>query len=330
MIIYSKFLFVINCILNKNFYSEIYVKNACKIIRFFVDKKNESVIIFRGDFMNTDSNAKTFIRGMKNAIPVGLAYIAVSFAIGVSAVGMGLNGFITVLMAMTNMASAGQQAGVLLILAMSTVIELIVTQLVVNARYFLMSLSLSQRLDPKITLLERCLIACGVTDEVFAVSVSNNKGHIDKWYIFGVEITAWVSWSFGTLLGVIVGDVLPEILVNALSIGIFAMFISIVFTAVFADVKVLPVITLSAALSCVIYYVPQFESLNNISCVICGLIASIFGALVFPIKDNEDFKDCDDSTKPCSDGDNLLEVSNNSPQFNQSPNSYDTEAQNGR
>lgn len=238
--------------------------------------------------LNSTSNSKTFLRGVKNAIPVGLAYVAVSFAIGVSALSKGFDSFVAVLMSMTNMTSAGQQAGILLILATGTIIELIITQLVINARYFLMSLSLTQRLDPKITLLERCLIAFGITDEVFAVSVSNNKGPINKWYMFGVELTAWFSWSFGTFLGVVVGDILPDFLVNALSIGIFAMFISIVFTATFNDIKILPVIVVSAALSCIIYYVPQLEFLNEISCVVCGVIASIFGAIFFPIKEEDE------------------------------------------
>ena len=260
--------------------------------------------------MKYNVDLQNFKRGVKDAFPVGLAYVAVSFAIGVSAVGMGLNGFITTLMAATNMASAGQQAGVLLILAGSTIIELIVTQLVVNARYFLMSLSLSQRLDPKVTTLERCLVAVGVTDEIFAVSVTNNRGYISKWYLLGAEFTAWFSWTFGTFLGVIMGDILPDLVVRALSIGIFAMFISIVFSAVFNHPKILPVIALSAVLSCVIYYVPQLDALSDLSCVICGVVASIFGAIFFPIKENSDESDSAENESLEAEQSDCLEVQN--------------------
>ena len=241
--------------------------------------------------MKTKVKNNDFLTGLKAAFPIGLAYLAVSFAIGVSASSMGLKGFVAVLMSMTNMTSAGQQAGILIIVAMGTIVEVIVTQLVINARYFLMSLSLSQRLDPTMTLLDRCLVAFGVTDEIFAVAVTKNKGVIKKGFLLGAEFMAWFSWSFGTLLGVIVGDVLPSFLINALAIAIYAMFISIVFSGVFNDPKILPAIVLSAGLSCMIYFVPAFESLRAISCVICGVIASVVGALIFPVKDEQEVEE---------------------------------------
>ncbi|MBR6737569.1 MAG: AzlC family ABC transporter permease [Clostridia bacterium] len=229
-------------------------------------------------------NKKNFINGVKDSVPVALAYLAVSFALGVSASNLGLKWFVTVIMSMTNLTSAGQQAGILIIAASGTVIEIIFTQLVINARYFLMSLSLSQRLDPKITLLERLLIAFGITDEIFAIAVSK-KEYVTKWYMLGLISLPWLGWTSGTLLGVFMGDVLPTVIVSALSIAIYAMFISIVITALFNDVKILPVVIISAILSCVLYYVPIFAPLSEVSCVICGIVASVFGALMFPIKE---------------------------------------------
>ena len=238
--------------------------------------------------MNNTSRKQNFINGLKDAIPVGLAYLAVSFAFGVSASSLGVKGLVSVIMSMTNMTSAGQQAGILIIASFGTVIEvvssLILSQLVINARYFLMSLSLSQKLDPKIKLLEKCLIAFGVTDEIFAIAVSK-KETVTKWYMFGLIILPWFSWSVGTLFGVVLGDVLPSFIVNALSIAIYAMFISIVFSGVFNDVRILPVMAISAGISCLLFYLPLPEIVRNLSCIICGVVASIFGALVFPIKE---------------------------------------------
>lgn len=230
---------------------------------------------------------KNFISGLKDAIPVGLAYLAVSFAFGVSSSNLGVKWFVSVIMSMTNMTSAGQQAGILIIAGLGGVFEIILSQLVINARYFLMSLSLSQRLDPKIKFLEKLLIAFGVTDEIFAIAVSK-KESVSKWYMFGLIILPWFSWTLGTVFGVILGDILPTVIVSALSIAIYAMFISIVFSGVFNDIKVLPVIILSAILSCVLYYFPVFSSLSDLSCVICGVIASVVGALVFPIKEGDE------------------------------------------
>lgn len=228
----------------------------------------------------------TFKQGLKDGIPIMLAYFAVSLAFGVSAVGLGVPSFIAVIMSMTNLTSAGQQAGVIIVAGLGTVFEIMLTQLVINARYFLMSLSLSQKLDKKFTLLDRFLCAFGITDEIFAVAVSK-KGEVSKKFMFGLILLPFLGWTLGTLVGVLLGNALPSLIVNALHIAIYAMFIGIVIPSCFVDKKIIPVILLSAGLSSVFFFVPVLAPLKDISCVICAIVASVFGAIFFPINDNE-------------------------------------------
>lgn len=231
----------------------------------------------------------TYKNGLKDGIPIMLGYFAVSIAFGVTAVEMGVSEFIAVLISMTNLTSAGQLAGLSVIAVMGTVFEIILTQLVINARYFLMSLTLSQKLDGKFRLLDRFLCAFGITDEIFAVAVS--KKQVSSKYMYGLITLPFFGWTIGTLLGALLGSILPEIIVNALSIALFSMFIAIIIPKAMEDNKVIIVTLISACLSCLFYFVPYLSQISSgISYIICALVASIIGAIFLPVKE----EDCDE------------------------------------
>ncbi len=230
----------------------------------------------------------TFKKGLKDGIPIALGYLSVSFAFGVTAVDKGIPALIALLTSMTNLTSAGQLAGITVIAVFGTLLEVVLTQVVINARYFLMSLTLSQKLDGKFRFIDRVLCAFGVTDEIFAVAV-HNKEAVTKRYIWGLICLPYFGWAIGTISGALMGNVLPEILVNALSIALFAMFIAIIIPGTLENNKILPVILISAGLSCLIYFIPTFSFISQgISYIICAVIASIIGALLFPIKESVD------------------------------------------
>jgi 4-azaleucine resistance transporter AzlC len=228
----------------------------------------------------------TFISGIKAGVPIALGYFAVSFAFGVTAVSKGLHSLIATFMSMTNLTSAGQLAGLSIVAICGSVIEIIITQLVINARYFLMSLSLSQKLDPKFRLLDRFLCAFGVTDEIFAVA-SAKEGKIEPKYMYGLILLPFLGWTLGTLSGALLGNVMPPIIMNALSLALYAMFIAIIIPACMNNKKLFPVVLISTALSCIIFFVPVLKSVisEGIAYVIAGLIASAIGAIIFPIEE---------------------------------------------
>lgn len=229
----------------------------------------------------------TYKNGLKDGIPIALGYFAVSIAFGVTAVEMNVPYYIALLISMTNLTSAGQLAGVAIISVMGTVFEIILTQLVINARYFLMSLSLSQKLDGKFTLLDRFLCAFGVTDEIFAVAVS--KKEVSKKYMYGLILLPFIGWSTGTLTGALLGSILPEIVLHALSIALFAMFIAVVIPEAIENKKLIAVILISATLSSAFYFIPFLKFVSSgIAYIICAIIASVFGAIFLPIKEGCD------------------------------------------
>ncbi len=232
----------------------------------------------------------TFKKGLKDGIPIALGYLSVSFAFGVTAVEYGLPEFIALLISMTNLTSAGQLAGITIISVCGTFVEVILTQLVINARYFLMSLTLSQKLNSKFKLLDRFLCAFGVTDEIFAVAVSN-KEKVTKNYFLGLMFLPYFGWAIGTILGALLGNVLPSVIVTALSIALFAMFIAIIVPQMMDNNKVIPVVVISAGLSCIFNFVPYLNTISQgISYIICAVFASVSGALIFPISDGEQYE----------------------------------------
>ena len=170
---------------------------------------------------------RPFFRGLCHGIPICLGYLAVSFGFGIFAVKAGLSILETVLISMTNLTSAGQLAGVPILTAGGSLWELALTESVINLRYALMSVSLSQKLDGRVRLPQRLLIAFGNTDEVFAVSASQ-KGQVGTSYMLGLILLPFLGWTAGTALGAVAGSILPELLIGALGIAIYGMFVAIV------------------------------------------------------------------------------------------------------
>lgn len=237
-----------------------------------------------------------FSKGLHDGIPICLGYLSVAFAFGIFAVSNGLTGFEAVLISMTNVTSAGQLAAVPIIATGGTLIELAVTQLVINLRYALMSISLSQKLDNKVRLADRFLISFVNTDEVFAVA-SSKDGLVSREYMFGLILTPYIGWAVGTLLGVVAGNVLPQIIISALGIAIYGMFIAIIVPQAKKNGKTALCILFAVALSCAFEYIP---ALNQVSkgfvIIISAVAASALFAFVAPVKTDSEKNDTNADT----------------------------------
>lgn len=228
-----------------------------------------------------------FSKGITDGLPICFGYLAVSFAFGISAVQGGLSWLEALLISAFNLTSAGQLAGVGVIIGSGSLIEMAVTQLVINSRYSLMSVSLSQKLSDKISLPERLLIAFGNTDEIFAVSVSN-KGFVGKRYMYGLILTPYLGWSLGTLLGAVLGNVLPQIVISSLGLAIYGMFIAIVVPVVKKEKATLLCVLGAILLSCLFKYIPLLNIIpSGFVIIICAVIPSLIFAFAAPIDTEE-------------------------------------------
>ncbi len=229
----------------------------------------------------------TCLYGLKKGIPIALGYLSVSFGFGITAVNQGLSGLEAVLISMTNLTSAGQLAGVGIIAGMGSVLEMILTQIVINIRYCLMGLALTQKLDNGFNTLHRLLISFGITDEIFAVSASELNTLTTK-YMYGLITLPYIGWSLGTFLGAFAGKILPAVLCQALGIAIYSMFVAIIIPPSKKDKGVLFTVLISSLLSVIIYYVPLFKGISQgFSVIICALLGAGIMAYLKPLKEDE-------------------------------------------
>ena len=226
----------------------------------------------------------SFAMGVRDGVPICLGYLAVSFAFGIFAVGLGLSVPETLLISMTNLTSAGQLAGAPIIAASGSLIELAATQLVINLRYSLMSVSLSQKLGKSVKLRNRFLIGFGVTDEIFAVAASQN-GNVGKRYMYGLMLTPYLGWTGGTLIGALAGNILPAMVLSAFGVAIYGMFVAIVVPEAKKS-RATALCALSAiAMSCLFKYTPVLDKVpSGFVIIICAVVVSAIFAWVAPIK----------------------------------------------
>ena len=232
-----------------------------------------------------DSNAKWFARGLKAGVPIGLGYFAVAFTLGIAARNAGFTAFQAALTSFLINASAGEFVGFSLIAAGAGYLEVAIMELVANARYLLMSFSLSQKLKPETGILHRLIIGWYVTDEVFGVSISA-PGYLNPFYTYGAIALACPGWACGTFLGVMMGNVFPARVVSALSVGLYGMFMAIFVPPARESKIVRALVLVSMALSFGFARIPLFDGISSgVKTIVLTVAVSAAAAVLFPIRE---------------------------------------------
>lgn len=234
-----------------------------------------------------ESNGTQFKSGLKDGIPIGLGYLAVSFTFGIMASGAGLNAWQAVVMSFTNLTSAGQFAALGIIQAGAPFVEMAAAQLIINLRYCLMSCSLSQKLKAGLPFFHRFLISYGVTDEIFGVSVCR-PGMLSPFYSYGLMCLAVPGWTLGTLLGAISGDLLPARLLSALNVALYGMFLAVVIPPAKGSKVLTWVILVSMALSWMFTWIPALNHISSgFKIIILTILVAGAAAILFPLKEEQ-------------------------------------------
>ncbi len=228
---------------------------------------------------------QAFIRGLKDGIPICLGYISVSFTFGMKGTECGLPPWLVVLISMTNLTSAGQFAGLDLIVTGGSLVEIAVTTFVINIRYMLMSLSLAQKASPAMTTPQRLAVSFGVTDEIFAVGVQQ-KGLLTASYLAGLIFAPYWGWALGTALGATATSLLPMAIRSALGIAIYGMFVAIIIPPACEAKPIAVTIILAVLLSCGLSWLPVVSGLSSgWRIILCAVIASAYAAYRFPVRE---------------------------------------------
>lgn len=229
--------------------------------------------------------------GFRDGLPIGIGYFAISFTVGFFSVVSGLNWLEALLISVLNLTSAGQIAAIPIIAAGGSLVELALTQLVINSRYALMSISLSQRLGESVRFRDRFIIAFFNTDEIFAVACAK-ESILGKKYLLSLASLPYIGWSLGTLFGALLGGVLPSLLTGALSVAIYAMFIAIIIPEAKAHLATAMCILSSIAVSFAFEFISVFKNFpRGIFIVVATIVLSALFAFISPISETDPWEE---------------------------------------
>lgn len=245
---------------------------------------------FRGkleDVTIDDRNKKDFIDGLHDGFPIGMGYFAVAFSLGFIARNAGLTPIDGYIASFLNHASAGEYALYTSIADFATYAELALITFIVNARYLLMSCSLSQRFDPNAPFFHRLLVGFGITDEIFGVSIAR-PGYLSPHHFYGAMLMSIPLWGLGNSLGIWLGDLLPDNITSALSVALYGMFVAIIIPPSMKDKVIAVAVIASFALSYWASVAPYLSELSTGTRTILLTVAiAAIAAIVKPVKESE-------------------------------------------
>lgn len=228
-----------------------------------------------------------FTSGLRKSMPIALGYFPVSFTFGIMAAAGGLGPITALIISLTNFTSAGQFAGTQLMLSGGPLVEIAITTFVINIRYMLMSLAVSQKLAPT-KLWEKLILAFGITDESFAL-VSLEKREIPFLHMLGIILGPYIGWALGTFCGAYASSLLPQNLQQAMGIALYAMFIALIVPGMKKAKAVCIVVIVTMGISLAFDFTPFIkEFTNGWKIILITLLGSGIGAWLFPINE-EDF-----------------------------------------
>ena len=238
--------------------------------------------------MDPARGKSAFPEGVRDGIPIALGYFAVSFSLGIAARNVGVTAVQGMLASFFCMASAGQYALFSLIGAAASLGEIALVTLITNARYFLMSCALSQKIDPEMKNYHRFLFGAVVTDEIFGITVAR-PGYLDPYYNYGAMAVTMPGWAAGTGLGILMGNILPARLVSALSVALFGMFIAVFIPPAKKDRVIMGCVAASFAAALAFDLIPALAKISaGTRTIILTVVIAAAAAALFPVKEAEE------------------------------------------
>ena len=229
---------------------------------------------------------KSYKIGLKDGLPIGLGYLSVSFTFGIMAISLGLVWWQALLISILTLTSAGQLAAINIMINPGRYFEMVLSQGTINVRYSFMSISLSQNVDNKFKGIYKWLLGFFITDEIFAVA--SMKKNVSRIYFLGLSTLPYFGWALGTLSGALVGNIVPEVVLNALCLGIYGMFIAIVAPIAKDNKPVLVASLIAICFGVFFYYVPLIKEVpSGIAISVSAILSALICALLFPIKEDQ-------------------------------------------
>ncbi|WP_296874182.1 AzlC family ABC transporter permease [uncultured Methanobrevibacter sp.] len=218
------------------------------------------------------SRRERFIEGCKKGIPIAFGYVPMGIGYAAIAIKAGMTLLQTISMSVLVYAGAGQIIAASMLLSGATAMAIILTNFVVNLRYFVMSTCVLNQVE-KSSLPLNILAAHVTVDESFAMFSLSEDSNI--WVYLGIAVFAWLSWIVGAGIGVVVLDILPVIVTNSFNISLYALFVAILVPSIKESKQIALLVLITAVLNIIL---GQF--LGNWSLIVSTLIGAAVGMYI--------------------------------------------------
>ncbi len=194
---------------------------------------------------------KSYLYGMRRSVPVFFGFLPVAITFAIMATSTGLDALETIAMSVFVFAGASQIMAMGMVGAGAGMLSVVLATFVLNLRHLIMSTCVFRKIKIKNPLL-KLVGAMAVTDEGFALITTEDDERCDTPYVFGIITVTYLSWVFGTVLGVVASNILPKIVADSFGIALYALFIALIVPDIRKSVRLFLTVVITALMNTVL------------------------------------------------------------------------------
>ena len=215
---------------------------------------------------------QNFVRGFIDVLPLLIPVVPFGIIFGAIGIELGFGPYVTYATSIIIFSGASQIVFFQLLSAGASSLVAITSSSVISTRHLLYGAVVNQHLS-NLSLYWKIGISYILTDQAFAVSneyfKKNNNEKFKHYYLLGSGVTLWIVWQLTTIIGILLGSIVPEEL--GLTFTIPLTFLALLINY-FRKVDHLIIIIISGMLSIILYDAP-FKSYIIFSSLVSLLIA---------------------------------------------------------
>ena len=210
---------------------------------------------------------ENLIKGFYDVCPLLVPVVPFGIIFGAIGMELGFGPYITYATSIIIFSGASQIVFFQLLSNGASSLIAITSSSVVSTRHLLYGAVVAQYLS-KLSLIWKLFLSYLLTDQAFAVSQEffkkNSNDEYKHYHLLGAGLTLWIVWQLTTVIGILLGSIVPEEL--GLSFTIPLTFLALLINY-FRKIDHLIVIFLSG-LSSILFYDAPLKSYIILSCVI--------------------------------------------------------------
>ena len=207
------------------------------------------------------NKSKFYLKGLKDGIGIGVAYIPFGITIGLISKNFGMSTPVDAVLSFGIYAGAAES---MLLKAVyeqhSTIIEILFAIFMINLRYLLLNITVFRKLKDGTSIFEKILMGIGLTDET--VTYFNLRGINNIWYAIGLNTIPYFAYGLSSVCGSLFGNLIPEMFRTSMSFVLYATYFSLIISALKDKIKYIEVVGYVIIMR-LLFYLPILNKLST-------------------------------------------------------------------